>query len=103
MSSTRRTNIPRTVVSTNIGYQSTEKIIALGASTGGVEALTHVICQMPADCPAIVIVQHMPKNFTTSFSKRLNEQATPNVLEAQNSGRLFTWGMYISRLVICIW
>ena len=88
--------IKKSPISCDIAYKSTEKIIALGASTGGVEALTHVICEMPADCPATVIVQHMPKNFTSSFANRLNGLATPNVLEAQNGGRLMPGHVYIA-------
>ena len=77
-------------------YRSTEKIIAIGASTGGVEALTHVLSEMPADCPAIAIVQHMPKNFTTSFANRLNGLVSPNVLEAQHSSRMLPGHVYIA-------
>src|SRR5260370_2301343 len=49
--------------------QQREKIIAIGASTGGTEALLQVLEQMPADCPGIVAVQHMPEGFTAPFAK----------------------------------
>ena len=54
------------------GYSSTEKVILIGASTGGVEALNHLILQMPPDSPAILITQHMPEQFTASFARRLD-------------------------------
>ncbi|MGN6990239.1 chemotaxis protein CheB, partial [Neisseria sp. P0009.S004] len=55
-----------------LGRLSTEKLICIGASTGGTEAIKEVLVQMPADSPAIVITQHMPPGFTTSFAARLN-------------------------------
>ena len=55
-----------------LGKLSTEKLIAIGASTGGTEAIKEVLVHMPADAPAIVITQHMPPGFTTSFAARLN-------------------------------
>ena len=49
--------------------QTTEKVVAVGASTGGTEALKVFLEAMPRDCPGIVIVQHMPEGFTAAFSK----------------------------------
>lgn len=80
----------------SINYQTTEKIIAIGASTGGVEALSYILAEMPADCPAIAIAQHMPKNFTSSFAKRLNEQVLPSVTEAKHNARLLPGHVYIA-------
>lgn len=60
---------------------ATNKIIAIGASTGGTEALKEVLIRMPANCPPIVLVQHMPQNFTKSFAQRLNEICTIEVTE----------------------
>ena len=54
-----------------IGFRTTHKLIAVGASTGGTEALVRLLQPLPADCPGIVIVQHMPAGFTTSFAARL--------------------------------
>lgn len=68
--------------------ETTDKIIAIGASTGGTEALRQVLEAMPAISPAIVIVQHMPEKFTTAFAKRLNEISTIEVREAVNGDRL---------------
>lgn len=64
---------------------TTEKIIAVGASTGGTEALLVFLEAMPVDCPGIVIVQHMPEKFTTSFAKRLNDICKIAVKEAQSN------------------
>jgi len=63
--------------------ETTNKIFAIGASTGGVQALTHVLTAFPPDAPGTVIVQHMPAQFTTSFAKRLNGECAVNVREAQ--------------------
>ena len=60
------------------------KVVAIGASTGGVEALTQVLSSFPKNCPATAIVQHMPPLFTKSFAERLNKQCAPNVYEAEN-------------------
>jgi len=64
--------------------QTTHKIIAIGASTGGTEAIKKVLTQMPANSPGIVVVQHMPAQFTTSFAERLNELCQMRVKEAEN-------------------
>lgn len=58
-------------------------VIGIGASTGGVQAIQDVLKDMPADCPPILIVQHMPPGFTTAFSKRLNGLCTIEVREAR--------------------
>lgn len=59
-------------------------LIAIGASTGGVEAIRHVLSQLPTDCPPIVIAQHMPKGFTARFAHRLNELVALRVVEASD-------------------
>lgn len=64
--------------------KTTEKIIVIGASTGGTEAVRKVLEVMPQDAPGIVVVQHMPQGFTTSFANRLNEFCKINVKEAQD-------------------
>jgi len=71
-----------------LGRLSTEKIIAIGASTGGTEAIREVLTRLPADCPAIVITQHMPAGFTTSFAARLNGLCQITVKEAQDGERI---------------
>ncbi len=71
-----------------LGRLSTEKLICIGASTGGTEAIKEVLVQMPADSPAIVITQHMPPGFTTSFAARLNGLCQITVKEAVNGERI---------------
>lgn len=63
--------------------KTTNKIIAIGASTGGTEAIKHVLEKMPLNVPPIIIVQHMPKVFTKSFANRLNEICSIHVKEAE--------------------
>jgi two-component system chemotaxis response regulator CheB len=60
----------------------TEQIVAIGASTGGTEALREVLEALPADSPAILIVQHMPEKFTTAFARRLDSSCAMRVKEA---------------------
>lgn len=64
--------------------RTTHKVIAIGASTGGTEALTALLRVLPADAPGIVIVQHMPEHFTRSFADRLNQLCAIEVKEAAN-------------------
>jgi len=64
--------------------ETTEKVILVGASTGGTEALTVFLTAMPPDSPGIVIVQHMPENFTASFAQRLDSLSKISVKEAEN-------------------
>jgi len=63
--------------------ETTNKVFAIGASTGGVQALTCVLSALPANAPGTVVVQHMPAHFTTSFAQRLNGECAVNVKEAQ--------------------
>jgi two-component system, chemotaxis family, protein-glutamate methylesterase/glutaminase len=65
--------------------QTTEKVVAVGASTGGTEALKDFLTALPPDCPGIVIVQHMPEGFTAAFSKRLDSLCQITVKEAANN------------------
>ncbi len=63
---------------------ATERIIAIGASTGGTQAIESILSVLPADAPGIVIVQHMPEKFTALFAQRLNGLCAVEVREAQN-------------------
>jgi len=67
---------------------SSEKIVAIGASTGGTQALQRVLTALPATSPAIVIVQHMPSGFTRLFADRLNDLCAMSVKEAETGDRL---------------
>lgn len=65
------------------------KLLAIGSSTGGPVALTEIITQLPADFPApVIIIQHMPENFTKAFAERLNRNSALSVKEAENGDRL---------------
>ncbi len=66
-------------------YETTDRVVVVGASTGGTEAIQQFLQAMPLDCPGIVIVQHMPEKFTTAFAKRLNSICAITVKEAQDS------------------
>ena len=65
--------------------QTTEKVVVVGASTGGTEALRTFLETLPADSPGIVIVQHMPEGFTRAFSQRLDGICRVSVKEAENN------------------
>lgn len=68
--------------------RTTERILAIGASTGGTEALRAVLEGMPLDCPPIVVVQHMPGTFTGAFAERLDSLCQITVKEAVNGDRM---------------
>lgn len=68
--------------------RTTDKVVAIGASTGGTEALRLVLEAMPSDCPGMVIVQHMPEGFTSAFAQRLNETCRIDVKEAVTGDRV---------------
>jgi two-component system, chemotaxis family, protein-glutamate methylesterase/glutaminase len=76
---------PGTRLSIRSLAETTNKVIAIGASTGGTEALKNVLSKMPANSPGIVVVQHMPANFTTAFAERLNGLCQVTVKEAKNN------------------
>ncbi len=70
---------------THAMLETTEKIVAIGASTGGTEALKILLETLPADCPGIVIVQHMPEMFTRAFANRLDTLCSITVKEAETN------------------
>ena len=70
--------------------QTTEQVVVVGASTGGTEALREFLVAMPLDAPGIVIVQHMPENFTAAFAKRLDGLCKITVKEAENDDTVIT-------------
>jgi two-component system chemotaxis response regulator CheB len=73
-----------------------EKIVAIGASTGGTEALLQVLEQMPENCPGIVAVQHMPEGFTAAFAKRLNGICRIEIKEAADGDKVVPGRAYIA-------
>jgi len=64
--------------------KTTDRVVVIGASTGGTEALKELITNLPLDCPGVAIVQHMPEHFTASFARRLNDLSCVTVKEAEN-------------------
>lgn len=75
---------------------TTEKIIVVGASTGGTEAIREFLARMPADAPGILIAQHMPAAFTKSFAQRLDGLCKVRVKEAENKERVLPGHVYIA-------
>ena len=78
------------------GVKTSDRIIAVGASTGGTEAIREFLVGMPQDCPGIVIVQHMPENFTKMFAERLNGLCQINVKEAEHNDPIMPGHAYIA-------
>lgn len=69
----------------NAMVETTEKVIVIGASTGGTEAIKDLLVALPMDCPGIVVVQHMPEKFTAAFAKRLDSICSVSVKEASDN------------------
>ncbi len=80
----------------SVGRLSTEKIIFIGASTGGTEATREVLVNLPPDCPAVVITQHMPPGFTKSYAARLDGLCRVRVAEARDGERILPGHAYIA-------
>lgn len=77
-------------------YSSTEKLVVIGASTGGTEAIRRVLEPLSAQSPAILITQHMPAGFTRSFVQRLNSLCAVRVYEAEQGQRVLPGHVYIA-------
>jgi len=82
--------------STKGRYFSTEKLIVIGASTGGTEAIKEVLTKLPADAPGVLVTQHMPEHFTKSFADRLNSLCKISVKEAEHNERILPGHAYIA-------
>jgi two-component system, chemotaxis family, protein-glutamate methylesterase/glutaminase len=76
--------------------RTTERIIAIGASTGGTEAIREILCALPPDAPAIVISQHIPAAFSRPFAERMNRMSPMAVCEAQNGQQILPGHVYIA-------
>ncbi len=76
--------------------KTTDKIIAIGASTGGTEAIREVLEYMPADAPGIVITQHIPPKFSTSFAQRMDTVSAMTVYEAEDGQQIVPGHVYIA-------
>lgn len=77
-------------------YALTGKIVVIGASTGGVEALKSVLMRLPADSPPVLIAQHMPERFTAAFARRLDHECPMTVCEASHNQRVEPGNVYIA-------
>jgi two-component system, chemotaxis family, protein-glutamate methylesterase/glutaminase len=77
-------------------YKLTDSIIAIGASTGGTEAIREVLEEMPADSPGIVITQHIPENFSASFAVRMDKVSAMKVCEAVDGQQILAGHVYIA-------
>ncbi len=77
-------------------FGSSEKLIIIGASTGGTEAIREFLQQMPSDCPGILIVQHMPEGFTRSFAQRLDSLCRISVKEDEHGDRVLPGHAYLA-------
>ncbi|MCB5945299.1 chemotaxis response regulator protein-glutamate methylesterase [Acidocella sp. KAb 2-4] len=78
------------------GYAPDGRLVAIGSSTGGVEALITILAKFPANCPPTIISQHMPPAFTTSFAARLNTLCAAAVSEAVDGARLQAGQVYLA-------
>ncbi|GMM69240.1 protein-glutamate methylesterase/protein glutamine deamidase [Alteromonas sp. MTD1] len=79
-----------------VSYSGTEKLIAIGASTGGTEAIKEVLQTFPANAPATVITQHMPAGFTSTYARRLDSVCQMQVKEAKGGERLLPGQAYLA-------
>jgi two-component system chemotaxis response regulator CheB len=87
---------PRKIGLGSSGYFSTGKIIAIGSSTGGVEAVQTVLDALPSTTPPILITQHMPASFTAAFASRLDRRVEMRVFEAQDGQRVLPGQVYVA-------
>lgn len=76
--------------------RTTDRVICIGASTGGTEALKEVLCALPADAPGVVIVQHMPEQFTKQFAERLDQLTALHAAEAVHGERVMAGHIYLA-------
>ncbi|HEY0665062.1 MAG TPA: chemotaxis response regulator protein-glutamate methylesterase [Gallionella sp.] len=82
--------------SVNARFASTEKLIVIGASTGGTEAIKEILTKLPADAPGVLVTQHMPEHFTKSFADRLDSLCKISVKEAEDNERILPGHAYIA-------
>lgn len=80
----KASSTPKPITYRSALSETTQKIVAIGASTGGTEALKEILVQLPRNAPGIIIVQHMPANFTAQFAERLNGLCEIEVKEAKD-------------------
>jgi len=83
-------------VSAALHFRTTDRILAIGASTGGTEAIKEVLMRLPADTPGTVITQHIPEAFSAPFAKRMNGISAMTVCEAEDGQQIVTGHAYIA-------
>ena len=91
-----QTRVDRPALAPLAGYRGGGRLVAIGSSTGGVEALISVLTRFPANCPPTMITQHMPPRFTASFAQRLDRMCAPEVLEAFDGAPIKPGRVYIA-------
>ncbi len=88
--------VPHTSQLPSVSYTPDGRVIAIGSSTGGVEALLAILSKFPENCPPTIISQHMPPTFTASFAARLNKSCAASVSEARAGDRLRQGHIYLA-------
>ncbi|AXK73509.1 chemotaxis response regulator protein-glutamate methylesterase [Lysobacter sp. TY2-98] len=87
---------PRPANAAITSYRTTDRLLAIGASTGGTEAIREVLSAMPADAPAVVIAQHIPAQFSAPFAERLNRNSKMTVLQAEDGQQIMPGHAYVA-------
>ncbi|MDH5353972.1 MAG: chemotaxis response regulator protein-glutamate methylesterase, partial [Gammaproteobacteria bacterium] len=83
-------------VGKSLKFKTTDMIIAIGASTGGTEAIKDILCQLPPDTPGIVISQHIPGAFSKAFAQRLDQNSAMSVAEAKQGQQILPGHVYLA-------
>jgi len=83
-------------ITSSVPLRTTDRLVAIGASTGGTEAIKQVLAALPPDSPGIVIAQHIPKAFSTAFARRMNESSSLTVCEAEDGQQVRAGHVYIA-------
>jgi len=84
------------LIRTSVPLRTTDRLIAIGASTGGTEAIKQVLTRLPPDSPGVVIAQHIPKAFSTAFARRMNDSCSLTVCEAEDGQQVRAGHVYIA-------
>jgi two-component system, chemotaxis family, protein-glutamate methylesterase/glutaminase len=92
----RRHEAPRSIATIATGYRTTDRLIAIGASTGGTEAIRAVLQQFPPNAPAVLIVQHIPGGFSHAFAQRLDRESALTVYEATDGQPITPGHAYVA-------
>lgn len=96
VSSAKRHDAPQTPMVLPTTYRTTDRLIAIGASTGGTEALRYVLAQFPPNAPAVVVTQHIPGGFSRAFAQRLHRETPLTVYEASDGQPITPGHAYVA-------